>query len=80
MKVPILNLKRLHNSIKDEIYEAFDDVFSEQHFILGKQVKQLEERVSSQIGTEYAVGVASGTDALFLALKGLSDKIQGGTL
>jgi len=77
MKVPILNLKRLHNSIKDEIYEAFDDVFSEQHFILGKQVKQLEERVSSYIGTKYAVGVASGTDALLLALKALSYKIYG---
>ncbi len=77
MKVPILNLKRLHNSIKDEIYEAFDDVFSEQRFILGKQVKQLEERVSSYIGTKYAVGVASGTDALLLALKALSYKIYG---
>jgi len=77
MKVPILNLKRLHNSIKDEIYEAFDDVFSEQHFILGKQVKQLEERISSYIGTKYAVGVASGTDALLLALKALSYKIYG---
>jgi len=77
MKVPILNLKRLHNSIKNEIYEAFDDVFSEQHFILGKQVKQLEERVSSYIGTKYAVGIASGTDALLLALKALSYKIYG---
>ncbi len=77
MKVPILNLKRLHNSIKDEIYEAFDDVFTEQHFILGKQVKQLEESISSYIGTKYAVGVASGTDALLLALKALSHKIYG---
>jgi len=77
MKVPILNLKRLHNSIKDEIYEAFDDVFSEQHFILGKQVEQLEERVSSYIGTKYAIGVASGTDALLLALKALSYRIYG---
>ena len=76
MKVPILNLKRLHNSIKDEIYEAFDDVFSEQHFILGKQVKQFEERVSSYIGTKHAIGVASGTDALLLALKALSYKIH----
>jgi len=76
MKVPILNLKRLHNSIKDEIYEAFDDVFKEQHFILGKQVKQLEERISSYIGTKYAIGVASGTDALLLALKALSYKIH----
>lgn len=75
MKVPILNFKRLHNSIKDEIYEAFDDVFSEQRFILGKQVKQLEESISSHIGTKYAVGVASGTDALLLALKALSYKI-----
>jgi len=77
MKVPILNLERLHDSIKNEIYGAFNEVFNEQHFILGKQVKDLEERISSYIGTEYAVGVASGTDALLLALKALSYKIYG---
>ena len=77
MKVPILNLERLHDSIKNEIYGAFNEVFNGQHFILGKQVKDLEERISSYIGTEYAVGVASGTDALLLALKALSYKIYG---
>jgi len=76
MKVPILDLKRLHSSIKNEIYEAFDEVFNEQHFILGRQVKELEERISSYIGTEYAVGVASGTDALLLTLKALAYKIH----
>lgn len=77
MKVPILDLKRLHSSIKNEIYEAFDEVFNEEHFILGRQVKELEERISSYIGTEYAVGVASGTDALLLTLKALAYKIYG---
>ncbi len=76
MKVPILDLKRLHSSIKNEIYEAFDEVFNEQHFILGRQVKELEERISSYIGTDYAVGVASGTDALLLTLKALAYKIH----
>lgn len=77
MKVPILNLKRLHNCIKNEIYGAFDEVFNKQRFILGKQVKELEEKISSYLGTKYAVGVASGTDALLLALKALSYKIYG---
>ncbi|GAH27569.1 unnamed protein product, partial [marine sediment metagenome] len=52
-------------------------VFKEQHFILGKHVKQLEKSISSYIGTKYAIGVASGTDALLLALKALSYKIYG---
>jgi len=77
LKVPLINLKRLHNSIKDEIYQAFDEVFDEQHFILGDQVKKLEKNISSYIGTKYALGLASGTDALLLALKALAYKIYG---
>lgn len=77
MKVPILNLKRLHESIKPDIDRAIENVFEGQNFILGKQVKELETNIARYIGIKHAIGVASGTDALLLALKALAYKIYG---
>ena len=77
MKVSILNLKRLHESIRSEIDSAIEDVFEAQNFILGKQVGELEANIASYIGTKHAIGVASGTDALLLALKALAYRIYG---
>lgn len=77
MKVPMLNLKRLHDEIKPEINDAIESVYNEQNFILGKQVKELESNIAEYIGAGHAIGVASGTDALLVALKALAMKIYG---
>jgi dTDP-4-amino-4,6-dideoxygalactose transaminase len=67
-RIPPLDLKAQWLSIKDEISAAINTVVESQQFILGLQVHALEEEVAKYCGTKFAVGVASGTDALLLAL------------
>ena len=69
--VPMLDLSLQYNSIRAEIKAAIDQVMDSQHFILGPQVKALEEEVARYCGRSFGVGVASGTDALTLALRAL---------
>ena len=71
MKIPILDLRAQYKSIKTEIDAAVKRVIDSQHFILGPEVEAFEKEVAVYCGTKYAVGVASGTDALILALKAL---------
>jgi dTDP-4-amino-4,6-dideoxygalactose transaminase len=66
--IPPLDLKAQWLSIKSEISAAINAVVESQQFILGPQVQALEEEVAKYCGTRFAVGVASGTDALLLAL------------
>jgi dTDP-4-amino-4,6-dideoxygalactose transaminase len=66
--IPPLDLKAQWLSIKSEISAAINAVVESQQFILGPQVQALEEEVAEYCGTRFAVGVASGTDALLLAL------------
>ena len=79
MAVPLLDLKRQFQEIEGEIKETIEEVLESQRFILGPQVKQFEEEIASYCGTRYAVGVASGSDALLLALRalgvGLGDEV-----
>ncbi|MFH1753241.1 MAG: DegT/DnrJ/EryC1/StrS family aminotransferase, partial [Candidatus Omnitrophota bacterium] len=74
MKIPLLNLKRQYRSLKSEIDKAIESVVEAQNFVLGEDVRKLEEEIAAYCGTRYGVGVASGTDALFLSLKGLGIK------
>ena len=69
MTIPILDLKAQYASIRNEIQAAVNSVLENQHFILGPEVKALEKEIAEYCGTKYAVGVASGTDALILGLK-----------
>ena len=71
MKIPILDLTAQYKSIKTEIDTAIKRVVDSQHFILGPEVEAFEKEVAAYCGTKYAVGVASGTDALILSLKAL---------
>ena len=70
-KLPTLDLKRNYARVRDEIREAVDRVLESQHFILGPEVKKLEGEVAAYLGVPQAVGCASGTDALVLALMAL---------
>lgn len=71
MKIPLLDIKAQYNSIKKDVDRAIKDVIDNQDFILGAEVKALESEVAEYCDTKFGVGVASGTDALILALKAL---------
>ena len=71
IRVPLLDLKRQYDSIKEETNSAIQDVLESQAFILGPQVKEFEGLFASYCNTNHAIGVSSGTDALLLALKSL---------
>lgn len=69
MPVPLLDLRAQHASIRDEVLPALEALVDSQLFILGAPVERLEQEVAALSHTRYAVGCASGTDALLLALK-----------
>jgi dTDP-4-amino-4,6-dideoxygalactose transaminase len=69
MRVPFLDLARQYSAIKKEMDEAVFSVLSTTQFILGPEVKSFEEKVAAYCGTKFAIGVASGTDALLLSLR-----------
>lgn len=74
MKIPILDLKGQYKGIKKEVDAAIKKVVDDQNFILGSDVTELEKEVAAYCDTRYAVGLASGTDALILALRALGIK------
>ncbi len=68
MQIPLTDLAAQYAGIKDEIDEAVRRVISSGSFILGPEVEAFEQEMAAYCGTSHAVGVASGTDALQLAL------------
>lgn len=68
MNIPLVDLKAQYSSIKNEIDEAICNVIHSGQFILGPEVKALESEMVAYCNTKYAIGVASGTDALILSL------------
>jgi dTDP-4-amino-4,6-dideoxygalactose transaminase len=69
MKVPLLDLQAQYATIKNKIRLAVDEIFESQRFILGGHVAALEKEIAEMCRVPYAIGVASGTDALLLSLK-----------
>lgn len=68
MKIQMVDLRAQYHEIKDELDTALEGILDSCHFILGPNVSELEKEVAEFIGTKHAVAVASGTDALHLAL------------
>lgn len=68
MAVPFLDLSRQYAYLKDELDTAAVRVLTHGAFIHGPELKELEEKIASLCGVRHAMGVASGTDALLLAL------------
>jgi dTDP-4-amino-4,6-dideoxygalactose transaminase len=68
VKVPLLDLQKQYQEIRDEIQVAINEVLESQHFILGPNVAELEEQIAKYCGCQYAVGVSSGTDAILISL------------
>jgi dTDP-4-amino-4,6-dideoxygalactose transaminase len=67
--VPFFNLTRQYKKIKGEILSATQSVYEKGRFILGEEVSAFEKEFSHYCGVRYGVGVGSGTDALYLALR-----------
>lgn len=72
MKVPLLDLKGQYRTLKHELLKVTEEVYDSQYFILGDKVRLLEEAIARYCGTDYAVGVSSGSDALILSLMAAS--------
>jgi len=70
MKVPFLDLKAQYESIRGEIAEAIQQVLDRTAFAGGPFVAQFEKEFAAFCDTRFAVGVGSGTDALWMALLG----------
>jgi dTDP-4-amino-4,6-dideoxygalactose transaminase len=72
MSIPLVDLKAQYQGIKPEIDSAIQGILDSTAFIGGKAVKGFESNFARFCMANYCVGVASGTDALFLALKALN--------
>lgn len=71
MQFPFLDLKAQFAGIRQEALQAVEEVLESQHFILGPVVEKLEQEIAHYLGARFAVGCASGSDALLLALMAL---------
>lgn len=74
MQVPLIDLQAQYATIRDEIGRAIDHVLTRQKFILDSEGEALEAEIAAECGARFAVGCASGTDALLLALLALGIK------
>jgi len=74
--IPLLDLRRQYEQVREEVLAAVERVCASQHFVLGAEVEALEREVAAFTGASAAVGCASGTDALWLAL--LAADVQPG--
>jgi dTDP-4-amino-4,6-dideoxygalactose transaminase len=71
MKVPLLDLQAQYETLRDELRTAALRVMDSQQFVLGPDVKLLEDEIASYTGAKHAIACASGSDALLLALMAL---------
>ncbi|HEU4478526.1 MAG TPA: DegT/DnrJ/EryC1/StrS family aminotransferase [Pyrinomonadaceae bacterium] len=74
MNVPLLDLQAQYESLRDGVQQAVERVLASQRFVLGDEVRQLESTIADYCQTKHAVGCASGSDALLLALMALDVK------
>lgn len=71
MRVPYFSFEHIHNTIKNSLRDAFDEVIDSDTFILGVQLQTFEKRFSEYCSVDYTIGTGSGYDALFIGLKSL---------
>ena len=71
MKIPFVDLHAQYLSIKPEIDAAIADVIAESSFIRGPHVDRFEAEFAAAIGAKHCVSCANGTDALYIAMRGL---------
>ena len=69
MQVPLLDLSLQYREVADDVMAAVRGVIEEQRFILGPVVDRLEAEIAAKLGVKHAIGCASGTDAILLAVR-----------
>ncbi len=70
--IPFLNLEPMHNLIRSEIMQSFQEVYDANWFVMGKKLEAFEKEYAAFNNTKYSIGVSNGLDALHLALKALN--------
>ena len=68
VKVPLLDLQAQFQQIRSDVLSAIEEVCHEQSFVLGRRVEAFETAIADYLECRYAIGVASGSDALLLSL------------
>ncbi|HEX8209002.1 MAG TPA: DegT/DnrJ/EryC1/StrS family aminotransferase [Longimicrobium sp.] len=71
MQVPLLDLTLQYRQVADDVMAAIKGVVEDQRFVLGPVVERFEREVAEMLGVRHAVGCASGTDAILLAVRAL---------
>lgn len=72
IKIPYVDLSINHNSsFHDKAMSAFSEILESGHYVLGSRVLSFEEKIAEYTECDYAIGVNSGTDAIFLSLLAL---------
>jgi len=71
MRVPLLDVKAQYQTLREPLLQAVEQVLAGGQWILGPAVRDLEDRLARYLAVPHAVGVASGTDALLVALRAL---------
>ncbi len=74
MKIDFAKLQYQYQLYKEEIDQAIHSVLDKSNYIMGQEVKELEENLQSFTGAKHAITCASGTDALLLAMMALDIK------
>ena len=74
MKIPFLNFKVQHEHIRQEMLQAFQDVYDSNWYVMGNHLLQFEKDYAAFSGMDFAVGLSNGLDALYLSLKALDIK------
>ncbi|GAX61884.1 pyridoxal phosphate-dependent enzyme [Candidatus Scalindua japonica] len=77
LQIPMLDLQAEYRYMLEDIDHAILNTVAETKYILGPQVKELEQKVAAYIGVKHCIGVSSGTDALVLSLRALAIKLKG---
>jgi len=75
--IPLLDLKLEYKYMKKDIDSAIKKCLDHQKWILGPEVKELEEKVAGYLGVKHCIGSSSGTEALVLSLRALAIKLKG---
>jgi UDP-2-acetamido-2-deoxy-ribo-hexuluronate aminotransferase len=67
--IPMVDLQEQFEDIKDEVFAVTETILRSSRYVLGPHVTELEERIADYTGKKFGIGVASGTDAIYLALR-----------
>ncbi len=71
MKIPFVSFEKMHNEVREELIQNFQDTLDSNWFIGGIRDAEFEESFAAYVGRKYCIGCGNGLDALMLSLKAL---------